>query len=66
MPTAPRSPSIEAYERSHELADAPVPPARRDRGGEHVGEEEGEVVEEETTEAAGDQGGVQVVPPSMR
>ena len=57
--------SIEAYERSHELADAPGRDPRG-RGVEHVGEEEGEVVEEETTGAAGDHRGVQVVPPSMR
>ena len=58
--------SIEAYERSHDLTDIPGH-ATRGHGGEHVGEEDGQVVEEEEADlpTAG-QRGTQVVPPSMR
>jgi UDP-MurNAc hydroxylase len=57
--------SIEAYERSHDIAGMPGR-AVAGRGSEHFGEEEGEAFDDEEALPAPRQRGTQVVPPSMR
>jgi UDP-MurNAc hydroxylase len=58
--------SIEAYERSHDIVNAPGRD-RSARGAEHFGEEDGEWFEEDDGErTAPTQPGTQVVPPTMR